>query len=320
VPFVSTIAGRIHSDKLEYNLVDHCNFSCDECSHFSPYLKQHALPLDTFVKDLRRLAEVYRVRRFRFVGGEPLLNKDILGFVAAVRDSEICKTIEVVSNGVLLDRVPDEFYKQIDSLKVSRYPDKRCSSEALEYAKVQCQQYGTLFRIEKIDSFRRMQVRDPIADDQAVSDIFTTCMIAHTWSCQTFYDGYFYLCSRPIYTGQYQQKLSEATIDFRQSDGVALHRELLLERLLVALRSSNPLAACNYCLGTVGKKQVWRQLSSAERRVPVLPPVQPSEFIDQRKLRLLLKWRRVEKFLLSIVPLRKLARGLAMLTTAVVGD
>ena len=48
MPFVTVVAGRLHAQKLEYNLVDHCNLSCRECSHLSPFLRAHAIPLETF--------------------------------------------------------------------------------------------------------------------------------------------------------------------------------------------------------------------------------------------------------------------------------
>lgn len=321
MPFVSIVAGRIVSDKLEYNLVDHCNFACDECSHFSPFLKRHALPLETFVKDLRRLSEVMRVRRFRFVGGEPLLNPAIINFVSAVRDSRICESIEVVSNGVLLDRVPDEFYRKIDSLKISRYPDSRCNEKVLQHARVRCREYGTSFHVDEINSFRRMQVREAITDERLVSDLFESCLIAHTWSCQTFYDGYFYLCSRPIYTRQYLEKLAEIEVDFRSADGVALHEERLFERLLGAMRRSSPLMACRYCLGTAGKRQEWRQLTRAERQLIAPPPARaPSDSIARWRLRFLLGWRKVEKAILSVCPSRPVSRFLALIVTAIVRD
>ena len=124
MPFVTVVAGRIHAQKLEYNLVDHCNLSCRECSHLSPFLRAHALPLETFRRDLTRLAEVYRVQRLRFVGGEPLLHDDICAFVDAARASGIATHIEVVSNGTLLARVSDQLLESIDSLALSLYPGK----------------------------------------------------------------------------------------------------------------------------------------------------------------------------------------------------
>ncbi|MDH3453305.1 MAG: 4Fe-4S cluster-binding domain-containing protein [Gammaproteobacteria bacterium] len=319
MPYVQTQNGKIQSPKLEYNLVDHCNFSCDECSHFSPFLRTHAQEFESFEKDLARLAQVYRVARFRFVGGEPLLNRQILKFVNAVRESRIADKIEVVTNGALIARAPDALFDEIDLLTVSAYPDSRTDAKALEQASTRSRRAGVRLRVERIDQFRRMQSARN-ADEKLVKAVFKSCLIAHTWYCQSFYAGYFYLCSRPIYTGQYLALLGESPPDFRQEDGVALHAPRLKERILAALRQSEPLAACSYCLGTVGQRQPWRQLTTAQRRRPRHPTTSASQSINLWRLRSLLAWRKAEAAVLGLLPSKRVARALSAALTAMVGD
>ena len=71
-------------------------------------------PLATFVRDLEALAKVLRVYRFRFVGGEPLLHRELLQHVQAVRDSGIAGEVQVCTNGALLDRVSEGVLAAID--------------------------------------------------------------------------------------------------------------------------------------------------------------------------------------------------------------
>jgi GTP 3',8-cyclase len=319
MPHVSIKNERIVSQKIEYNLAEHCNFSCDECSHLSPFMPVSTQGLRQFIVDLRRLSSVYHVHRFRFVGGEPLLNKDIVAFVSAVKESEIADTIEVVSNGVLVDRAPVELFREIDRLTISWYPDNRCKEELLDRARLLCSRFDTEIRVERINRFRRMQVAGPNPDDKLVSEIFQSCLIAHTWYCQTFYDGKFYLCSRPLFTREYQRQLGWATEDLRQIDGIPLHEPNLRERLLEALRQSHPLASCKYCLGTSGRYQAWRQLSVAERRKPSAPPT-AQEGIDRWRLKGILAWRMAERGLLKAWPSARLARALNVVLTGIVGD
>lgn len=319
MPFASLKNGRIYSHKIEYNLVDHCNFSCDECSHFSPFMSTNKQELGQFVEDLSRLAQVYRVRRFRFVGGEPLLNNDIVDFIDAVKQSGIAEVIEVVSNGVLLDRAPDELFRRVDSLAISWYPDSRFSEDILQRAKSKCDHFGTRMRINRINKFRRMQVGQPLEDDRLISDIYRSCLIAHTWNCQTFYDGHFYLCSRPLYTQEYQHRLGRETEDLRQVDGVPLHEPNLKKRLLDAMQQKVALASCKYCLGTVGRYQPWRQLSVTERRQPLSPETAPIDDIDNLRLRSILAWRAMENLILNVWPSTRLARVLNVVLTGIAG-
>jgi len=207
MPYVTVSDGKIQARKLEYNAVDHCNLSCKECSHFSPYMSAQSLSLETFEKDINRLAEVYKVERFRFVGGEPLLNRNILNYIKVVRKSGITDKIELATNGLLLNKSSDELVSAFDIISVSWYPHNMRDFDYLNECKKKCSRLNTRLSIEKISKFRTMQVGAQIQDAALVDDIYRTCMIAHTWFCQTFYDGHFYLCSRPIFTDQYLQKI-----------------------------------------------------------------------------------------------------------------
>jgi GTP 3',8-cyclase len=319
MPFVTEKAGRLHGHKLEYNLADHCNLSCRECSHFSPYLRKYSASIESFERDLSRLAEVYRVHRFRFVGGEPLLNREILRFVQAVRASGIATQIEVVTNGLLLDRLDEQVLRHLDSIAVSAYPAAGDLGPALRATQALCDRYGVHLQVEHIDRFRRMQVPERISDESFVRTIFNSCLIAHTWSCQTFYEGFFYLCSRPIYTDSYLQKVGAAPGHFRQVDGIALHKPELGARLRAYLRATKPLSACQYCLGTVGKYEPHTQLDPSERKHPSVPAA-ASDSIDTARLRSSLRWHRVTRAILNRVPSLHVSRLLAMAETAIIGD
>jgi organic radical activating enzyme len=284
MPFVRIEGDKIRSLKIEYNLTDHCNYGCDECSHFSPYLTRKESSLEGFKKDLEALAQVIRVFRFRFVGGEPLLHRDILGHIAAVRESGIAGEVQICTNGALLDRVPEAVFAAIDSLSISWYPDPRCDQAKVDRAVSICERVGTRVGVHKIDTFRQMQVGRPLTDRALVQEVYDSCHIAHRWYCQTFYEGRFYLCSRPIFTNAYLAKLGVEAPDFRELDGIPLHEPDLKGRLLALLRSHKPLAACEYCLGTVGRRQPWRQLPTTDRKAPRAPAKGPTELIDRQHL------------------------------------
>lgn len=320
MPYVHQSGGRLQARKIEYNLVDHCNLACRECSHLSPHIRAGSLPLATFVRDVNRLAEVYRVERFRFVGGEPLLNREIVDFVRALRESDITEDIEVVSNGTLLASISEQLLQEIDSLALSLYPQSQPEPALLERTRERCEQNGVRLRIEHIDRFRAMQPSAPIEDPDLVAEVFRSCLIAHSWGCQTFYDGHFYLCSRPIYTDSYRGRLGETSSGLRAKDGIALHEPNLLERLKRYLESQQPLASCRLCLGTVGKYQTHSQLSARERWHPTADPQPVETKIDYARMRQLTRWREIETAILQRVPSRHLSRAFSLAQTAWLGD
>lgn len=319
MPNITVRDGIIHSRKLEYNLVDHCNLSCAQCSHMSPHMKTGSIPLDIFASDINRLSTVYRVEKLRFVGGEPLLNPHILDYIQVARDSGICKRIEIATNGTLLDRAPDVLFSSVDSISVSWYPTPQSHEHILKLASEKCRRYGTKFRVERIERFRKMQITEPIADKQIINDIYQSCMIAHTWDCQTFYDGRFYLCSRPIYAASYLQQAEFSAPDFRTLDGVPLHESDLKERLIKALSSTQPLKACEYCLGTIGCYSSWHQLPTRSRRKP-MPTTFNHDMISWKRMRFLLAWRKVESNILKRWPSAALAKWISVALTSIIGD
>lgn len=317
MPRVTMSNGKINSLKLEYNLTEHCNYGCDECSHFSPYMAKKSSSLPAFERDLRALSAVLRVNRFRFVGGEPLLHQELLGHVAAVRASGITREIQVCTNGALLDRTPEEVFAAIDTLTISWYPDSRCDQAKIDRATELCRRYGTRLGVLRVGEFRHMQVREPLATAELTQDVFDTCEIAHRWYCQTFYEGRFYLCSRPLFTRAYLNKLGGDAADFRELDGVALHEPGLKDHLLRLMRAKRPMASCSFCLGTVGKNRPWRQLSASERKAPRAPTVAAGELIDRERLRYLKLTRRWPgRSLLLLAPRFVTERAAALFSTS----
>ncbi len=320
MPFITTTDGKIKATKLEFNLASHCNYACDECSHFSPYLSPALADYKTFVRDIEALTRVYRVGRFRFVGGEPFLHKNILDYVEAVRSSGIANSIQVCTNGSLLHKVDDEVFSAIDMLSISWYPDARCDAEKIQRARHKCQENGVKLKVERIDNFRLMQIDKPIEDDNLVNNIYRSCQIAHSWSCQTFLDGHFYLCSRPLFLAQYLALKGISLGRTAEVEGVALHEDRLKERLLAYLSNPAPLESCRHCLGTVGKRQPWKSLDKAARRSPLPLDRDASQHVDYDRMRHLIAFSKLEQVFLGLVPSVRLARLLSMIKNYFMGD
>jgi hypothetical protein len=302
---------------MEFNLVEGCNYGCRECSHFSPHLRAKRADLETFEVDLRALGDVYRVRRFRFVGGEPLLHRDILDFVRALRASGVTREIEVVTNGSLLPRASDDLFREIDSLSVSWYPDPRCTAEVVDQAADRCRRFGTRLKVRRIDRFRMMQLDVPIDDPRLRADIFATCEIAHSWYCQTFYEGWFYLCSRPLFTDAWLEQRGIAGLEARRVDGIPIHEPDLLPRLTAYLGRDRALRSCEHCLGTVGRSIEWGQMSLAERRAAVPLARNAAESVSPGRLRYLRACSQVERLVWRAVPSVRVSRGLQLLKDAI---
>jgi organic radical activating enzyme len=266
--------GRIRRGYLEYFLVDHCNLRCAHCSHFSPFMKAWSPSLEEFESDLAALAQVMEVGRFRFLGGEPLLNRQLPEFIAAVRRSGLARQVGLCTNGVLLHKANPETLARLDWLDVSLYPGTVPDSATIEAtARRLSEEIGVRLALYSKPEFRYQILDQPIEDPALVRQVFETCKMAHGgWDmfhdgCHTVYRGHYFRCNRPAYTRRYLESQGhdgDSLPDFSGLDGVALHGPDLGRRLLDYLLSQEPLSACRWCLGTCGVKQPHRMMTRDE--------------------------------------------------------
>jgi organic radical activating enzyme len=320
MPLVTIADGVIYSHKLEFNAASHCNYSCAECSHLSPYMRRKLPDLGQFRDDVRALASVYRADRLHLVGGEPLLNPELATLIAYARESGLARRVLVATNGALLHKISDELFQNIDELSVSWYPDPRCDTKKIEAAKQKCRRWGTRIHVDKIDSFRMMQPKEAIKNSEIVGQIFNSCQMAHSWGCQTFSEGYFYLCSRPIFTPSFLSANKNSTSESSHVDGCSIHAPDLAERLRRYLSRCEPLQACRHCLGTSGKIIPWRQLTAAERKSAAVTRMPLSECLDSSRLHKQLRLRGWQEWLYGLFPSRITARILARAGRRMIGE
>lgn len=86
-----------------------CNLKCKFCNHSLPAGQRgfplHTMPLDRFkhaVDDIKM--SFGTVKKVFLVGlGEPLTNPNIVEMVSYLSDSNVCDTIEIITNGLLLN-------------------------------------------------------------------------------------------------------------------------------------------------------------------------------------------------------------------------
>ncbi|MBD3233874.1 MAG: 4Fe-4S cluster-binding domain-containing protein [candidate division Zixibacteria bacterium] len=291
---------KIEVPYLEFNLTDHCNLKCRYCSQLAPFNKVKYAEPDTFERDLAALSKVYHSYIFRFVGGDPLLHKRLPEFVRIVRNSGIAEKIIVCTNGLLLDKISDTLYKDIDALDISWYPALSLDESKLFRTRQKCIDHDTRLTVSMISDFQLNQLDFPIDNQKLVRRIFHSCLATHYHHCHTFYEGYYYKCSKPIYLEAYLRKKGVDSPGFQEIDGVALHAPDLYDRIEAYRDNRNPLESCSYCLGTVGKSVKWEQYNKDE-----LNSLQPSrvipveELIDFKQLNRILRKLRLYRMIMG---------------------
>jgi organic radical activating enzyme len=241
---------------IELIVADHCNIACRQCNHGSPVMRKWNADPQDIARDLGRLASHYRPAFVKYIGGEPLLHPDLAAILRAGRASGISGHHLLVTNGTLLDRMPEEVWGLIDELEVSVYPETGVDEARLAPIRQKAQSHGTRVTVNHFPFFRRTFTRVRTEDDALVNNVFRACKAANVWGCHTLYKGTLYRCPQSAYA------LTLAGVD--GSDGFVLDDAAgLTDRLLAFLNDPQPLLSCRYCVGTAGRKQDHRLLTRA---------------------------------------------------------
>lgn len=257
--------------KLEYNVAHNCNLRCDHCDHLSPFFTgkdadyNQSISPENFAQQLAILAPYIHTERFLILGGEPLLQKRILEFLAHLRESRIADKIVLVTNGFLLPQQPDELFKRVDKITISHYASRPVPEETIEKTRARCEAAGVELEIFYQPRFTMSVVGEKNTDTRQVDAIFQTCYAAWTQRCHSIQDGYIYRCSRAPFIGYRLHQQGLVDRDFHKEDGLKLEAtENFGERLRAYLESTTPLKSCSYCLGSVGRRIEHRQLTKEE--------------------------------------------------------
>ena len=103
--------GRPYLRNLDIHVTDHCNLNCKGCSLISPLAKEWFCDVEQTEKDLSELSKKVQILNLSLIGGEPLLHPEITELVRVVRKAYPKSDITVVTNGSLLPKMTDDFWK-----------------------------------------------------------------------------------------------------------------------------------------------------------------------------------------------------------------
>ena len=110
---------KIHLDKLEFYITNVCNLTCSNCNRYNNFHFKGWAKWDDYAEGLEQLSRHVHVQKPVILGGEPLLNPDIVKWINGLQrlwpDSY---PAQIQSNGTRIDRVPG-LYEAIKSINGS---------------------------------------------------------------------------------------------------------------------------------------------------------------------------------------------------------
>ena len=106
-------------DYIEFWATGHCNLNCKGCSSCSPLKDEWFLSLESLSADLNRLKFLgINILNINVLGGEPLLHPKITEIFSLVKEIYPCTNIGLLTNGLLLPTMSDDFWRTCQELDV----------------------------------------------------------------------------------------------------------------------------------------------------------------------------------------------------------
>lgn len=114
--------------QFEIHLVEHCNLNCKGCNNFSPIANEEFIDENIFSKEMQRMGILFSgyVGKIVLLGGEPLLHPNIIKLIDITRTNFPTTNIVIVTNGIKLITMPNDFWKACISnnieISITKYP------------------------------------------------------------------------------------------------------------------------------------------------------------------------------------------------------
>lgn len=198
----------------------------------------------------------------RLIGGEPLLNKDLLHYVEYLRDAKITDKIAIFTNGLLLHKTPLKVFSHIDHLRISLYPISDVLRATIERSVRDIRKtFPSLdIVVNDIKFFSKFNLVTKNEDKELVKQIHDRCY--YRKDGLNLYNGKIYKCfaARKKFTflknttAYVNGDFSE--LEHSKNDVLKIFPSLTEEEILDFLADDKPLEACKWCLGTNGGTQV----------------------------------------------------------------
>ena len=176
---------------IEFDITNRCNLNCASCTHltnFSTPRTHEEYDITQFESDVKRLSEMFVIRKLKLVGGEPFLySKDLILLIDIILKYFPDSVIMVYTNGTMVNKVKALKDKLISNwekynkvrIYISEYPNNE--SELTDKKKEYSHGNRTNFRI--------LDINFEGDSDPKRSRVLCSCE-----NCPSVYNGKLYVC------------------------------------------------------------------------------------------------------------------------------
>ncbi len=229
-------------DYFEYHVSYHCNLKCKGCGYYSNIAPKEFGNFDNYKKDIHRLKELFwGVKTIRLMGGEPLLNPNLLDFCRVTRENFPDADIRVVTNGLLIPSINVEILAAMKEsyigFDITQYPP---TSELKEKIELRCLENGVLYVMStQVKQFFRVVYSEGDSDKK---EQYEKCLSKR---CHILDNGKISLCGIPILNKKYKDIIG-TNAPVLEQDIVDIY-DNSLDGFVLNDILSKPIESCKYC-------------------------------------------------------------------------
>jgi hypothetical protein len=242
----SRLSARDRLHQFDCHIVSHCNLNCASCNVFSPLAEHNFLDISVFDKDMKRMSQLFNgeAGRVHILGGEPLLHRGIGEFLISARNSFHKATVAILTNGILLQSMPVDFWKVCGEnsiqIVITKYPIH------LDYDKIEsiAQSFGAAVEYfgNALDMKYSYCLPLDLLGTQDPQDSFRHCIFAN--QCFTLKEGRMFTCSTAPNVKYFNTHFNER-LELCDRDSVDIYKAQDNREILDFL--SKPIPFCRYC-------------------------------------------------------------------------
>lgn len=251
---------KININGLEINISEQCNLCCKGCDHGMDIITPQHIPLPALLVDLKNASRYFHSKTLRIIGGEPLLHPDLSQIIHDFQAINIADSIELWTNGLLLDNVSKTNWELLGGIIISKYPNILNPWDSATLKEI-ADKYKVWIHVRDCNTFSWSM--DNKKNTMVTAKIMhNSCRESAT--CHTIRNGKFYKCVQSAFA---KDRLFSSGVIF-DDDGIELHdSNNFFKKFENHMWSNNPLNACYYCLGEFGAKFPHEQIAYKKNNI-----------------------------------------------------
>jgi MoaA/NifB/PqqE/SkfB family radical SAM enzyme len=229
--------------RFEVHLTDHCNLNCIGCLHFAPLAEKYFLNIKEYEQDCKQLSNLLNgeIESICLLGGEPLLHPQITEIMEITRKHFPVGEIIIVTNGILLFKLDNFFWKKCHDnsigISITKYP----ISLEFDFLEKKAKHYGITFKYFKIIKEFSKSSLDKEGSQNIIDNSKSCGMINY---CIQLRNGKLFTCPLVAYIDIFNRYFNES-FQITDKDYVDIYK--IKDKYEIFNFLCKPFPFCRYC-------------------------------------------------------------------------